>query len=105
MVPVQKHQSGAYKKYTVLYFVYEKVAQCGHYPPDQQVTFEDIKVFCSGRQVFPKWTTSYVEDVCNFRAQVVSNSSIRITWNTTAADPTPEQFAKNAKSTLKKPSA
>ena len=29
---------------SLVYFVYEKVAQCSQYPPDGNVTFFDIKV-------------------------------------------------------------
>jgi GDP-D-mannose dehydratase len=34
-----------------------------------------------------KWTTSYVEDVCDNRATVIDPTHIKITWNTKAADP------------------
>jgi len=82
-VPVQK--SGTqYKNYTIIYFVYEKVAQCNQYPPDGQVTFYNIKVEIGGKDVTNdiSYTTGYVEDVCNFRAHIVNQSSIQITWNT-----------------------
>ena len=94
-IPVQQADDGTNKNYTVMYIVYEKVAQCAHYPPDQKVTFSDIKVTCSGDAVAPAWTTSYVEDVCNFRAHVVSPSEVTITWDTSAANPKQEQFARN----------
>jgi hypothetical protein len=101
-IPVQQDDEGNYKNFTVMYIVYEKVAQCGQYPPDQKVTFSDIKVKCNDALVSPKWTTSYVEDVCNFRAHVVSPSEVTITWDTSVKDPTPEQFARSAKAGLQR---
>eukprot|EP00456_Euglypha_rotunda_P005121 TRINITY_DN1086_c0_g1_i16.p1 TRINITY_DN1086_c0_g1~~TRINITY_DN1086_c0_g1_i16.p1 ORF type:complete len:125 (+),score=22.52 TRINITY_DN1086_c0_g1_i16:23-376(+) len=82
-VPVQK--SGTqYKNYTIIYFVYEKVAQCNQYPPDGEVTFYNISVQVGGKDVTNaiSWTTAYVEDVCDNRAHIVSPTSIQITWNT-----------------------
>lgn len=48
------------RSYTVLYFVYEKVAPCGDYPPDGAVTFSNITVAFDGKNVTSgiKWTTS-----------------------------------------------
>jgi len=82
-VPVQKSGT-AYKNYTIIYFVYEKVAQCSQYPPDGEVTFYNIHVEVGGKDVTSQisWTTAYVEDVCDFRAHVVNTSAIQITWNT-----------------------
>jgi len=97
-IPVQQHSSGAYKQYTQLYFVYEKVANCNQYPPDGKVTFENIKVYCSGRQVWPEWTTSWVENVCNMRAHIVNKDTITITWDTQAPNPTSDQFERSNKS-------
>ena len=89
-IPVQK-EGLFYKKYTIVYFVFEKEFPCGAYPPDGQVTFFDIKVEYDNQPVEPKWTTDYVDDVCNNRAHILNESSIRITWDTTqeavAADP------------------
>jgi len=81
-IKVQQDDSGVYKNFTVLYVVYEKVADCGDYPPDGIVTFTDIKVFCSGKQITPQWKTAYVEDVCNNRATVIDPATIKITWDT-----------------------
>jgi hypothetical protein len=82
-VPVQKSGT-TYKNYTIIYFVYEKVAQCSQYPPDGQVTFYNIHVEVGGKDVTSQiaWTTAYVEDVCDFRAHVLNSTSIQITWNT-----------------------
>jgi hypothetical protein len=68
--------------------VFEKVAPCGDYPPDEKVTFNDIQIYCDYKLLAdPQWTTAYVDDVCNNRAHVVNASTIEITWSITAADP------------------
>ena len=97
VVGVQKDDQGNYKKYTWLYFVFEKYAQCYEYPPDQKVVFEDIKVFCSGKQTYPQWSTHFFQNNCDFRAHVINNETISITWSTEGAPVTPEQLAKNNK--------
>lgn len=79
---MQQDQNGNYKNYTVAYVVYEKVADCNEYPPNGQVTFSNIRIFCNNNQIKPRWTTSYVEDVCNNRAHVLASDKIQITWNT-----------------------
>lgn len=89
----QKGQDGVPKNFTIAYFVYEKVAPCGDYPPDGKVTFSNIYMECSGKQVSPVWTTAYVENVCNNRAKIVDPATITITWNTKAEDPAPELIA------------
>eukprot|EP01127_Copromyxa_protea_P002191 TRINITY_DN12081_c0_g1_i1.p1 TRINITY_DN12081_c0_g1~~TRINITY_DN12081_c0_g1_i1.p1 ORF type:complete len:222 (-),score=43.28 TRINITY_DN12081_c0_g1_i1:21-686(-) len=81
-IPVQKDSNGHFKKYTILYIVYEKVAECSEYPPDGSVTFTDIKVFCNNTLITPEWKTAYVEDVCNNRAHVVNPQTVKITWDT-----------------------
>lgn len=95
-IPVQQNSAGGYKNYTVMYIVFEKVAQCWQYPPNGKVTFRNIKVYCNDVLVSPSWTTSFVEDVCDFRAHVESSSQVSITWNTTSAKaPTPEQVRRS----------
>jgi len=94
VVPVQKN-GNAYKNYTIMYFVYEKVAACADYPAEGIVTFQDISVTCNNVQIAPTWTTSYVENVCNFRAHGINATTVSITWDTSAKDPTPEQFARS----------
>jgi hypothetical protein len=104
-IAIQKTSSGAYKLYTIIYFVFEKVYACDMYPPNNQVTFygilslnlspactisqaenkslifnKDIVTEYDGAAVTPKWTTSYVDDVCNNRAKVLNNTAIQITW-------------------------
>ena len=119
-IPVQK-KGGVAKIYNIAYFVYEKVrrsraarcpsprrshpaaiptrqvAPCGDYPKDEIVTFYDVKIQWDGVSMPARWSTSYVEDVCNFRAQVpnpsTSNGTVTITWSTTAEDPKPELIA------------
>ena len=64
------------------YFVFEKVcSRCNEYPPDDIVTFSNISVYWNGQKKDPKWTTAYVDNVCDFRAHVASESEITITWN------------------------
>jgi hypothetical protein len=97
-VKVQKSNSGmgpGYKNYSVFYVVYEKVARCRDYPPEGIVTFSNIYCECDGVQITPSWTTSYVEDVCNNRANVVNASTITITWDTSSKDPAPELIARS----------
>jgi hypothetical protein len=55
-------------------------------------TFYDVQIEWDHQKgLKPVWSTSYVEDVCEFRAHVVNPSStagiVNITWNTKAADP------------------
>jgi len=98
-VPVQK--SGTqYKNYTIIYFVYEKVAQCNQYPPDGEVTFYNIKVEIGGKDVTNQisWTTAYVENVCDFRAHIVNTSAIQITWNTKLDNGRPQEPTKDLNS-------
>jgi hypothetical protein len=71
-IPVQKHWSGDYKNYSVLY----------DYPPDEKVTFEDVLVQCDGQTITPQWKTAAVDEVCDFAAHVDSPTQISITWNT-----------------------
>jgi hypothetical protein len=174
-IPVQKVK-GVSKNFTIAYFVYEKTAPCGDYPPDGVVTFTNITIQvrawvgaaaslkpgeraardCRGKLVPPlasalndmasrarqrakgqrpthpvravgatcppctltraalllatppprsslrllavqydgknvtdavKWTTAFVEDVCNNRAAIIDPRTIAITWDTKAADP------------------
>ncbi len=90
-IPMQKDSTGKYKTLSIPYFVYEKAAPCRDYPPDGKVTFSNIKMYCNNQLVAdPKWTTAYVDDVCDNRANVVDPQTIDITWNTKAADPAPE---------------
>lgn len=94
-IPVQQDSNGDYKNYTILYVVYEKVADCNQYPPDGKVTFTDLIVECDGQAITPSWTTGFVEDVCNNRAHVVNSKTIEITWDTTGKNPTAAQKSRN----------
>jgi len=66
----------------------KKKAPCKDYPPDGIVTFYDIRVDYEGTTVTDKmkWTTAYVDDVCNNRAKVVNSTTIQITWETSFDD-------------------
>eukprot|EP01102_Stenamoeba_stenopodia_P001636 TRINITY_DN11478_c0_g1_i1.p1 TRINITY_DN11478_c0_g1~~TRINITY_DN11478_c0_g1_i1.p1 ORF type:complete len:252 (+),score=67.06 TRINITY_DN11478_c0_g1_i1:50-757(+) len=79
--PVQKTFEGEYKNYTIVYVVFEHPANCDQFPPNDQVTFYDIKIEYDNVQVEPEWTTGYVADVCNNRAQIVNSTTVQITWN------------------------
>jgi hypothetical protein len=81
-IPVQKDSNGVHKNFTVLYVVFEKLAPCYNYPPDQIVTFTDINVYCDGTLITPQWTTAVVDEVCDFTAHIVNPHEISITWNT-----------------------
>jgi hypothetical protein len=82
-VPIQQ-KNGVYKNYTIIYFVYEKVTSCGNYPPDGVVDFYNISVQYEGKDATQqvKWSTAYVENVCNNRAHVIDPTHIQITWDT-----------------------
>ena len=71
---------GAYQNFSVIYFVFEKEAECNQYPPNNIVTFYDIAIYCNGRRFYPKYTLSFVDDVCNMRAHQEGNN-VTITWN------------------------
>lgn len=77
-----QEELGVYKNYTMAYFVFEKEARCEQYPPDGKVTFYNISIYWDGEKQSPKWSTSYVDDVCNNRANVIDESTIEITWDT-----------------------
>ncbi len=82
---------GQPKVFTIAYFVYEKPAPCGDYPPDGEVVFFNINLFCGNKVVSsPAFKTAYVDDVCNNRAHVLNSSALSITWDTKAQDPAKE---------------
>jgi exosome complex RNA-binding protein Csl4 len=85
-VGVQKANNGQYKNYTITYFVMEKDCPCDEYPPNDVVTFYNIKVEWEGQQVNPKFTTSYVDNVCDCRAHILNETSVQITWNSAATE-------------------
>jgi len=81
-IAIQQDDSGNYKNYSIAYIVYEKDADCNQYPPDGAVTFSGIKIEYDGAQVSPVWTTGIVDDVCNNRAHIVDDNTVKITWDT-----------------------
>eukprot|EP01116_Phalansterium_solitarium_P014482 TRINITY_DN3217_c0_g1_i1.p1 TRINITY_DN3217_c0_g1~~TRINITY_DN3217_c0_g1_i1.p1 ORF type:complete len:248 (-),score=62.45 TRINITY_DN3217_c0_g1_i1:99-842(-) len=81
-IRVQRKEFGhVYKNYTIMYFVFEKVASCAQYPKNGEVTFYDIEVEYDGKPVTPVWTTGYVDEVCGFKANIINSTTIQITWN------------------------
>lgn len=88
-VQVEQNSDGSYKNYSISYWVFEKVANCQDYPPDNKVTFYNITLEYDGKDVTDSmsWTTSYVDDVCNNRAHIVNSRTIEITWDSSADAP------------------
>ena len=84
---VVKCQDG--KKFTVPYVVYEKAFPCNRYPPDEIVTFYDIKVECDYRDCASEmlWEAKNFDNKhCDMQAHIApGNQNISITWDTTAA--------------------
>ena len=81
-IPVQRDRNGNYKKYTIVYIVFEKICHiCSEYPPDDIVTYHNISVYYGGKKVSPKWTTGVVDEVCGMTAHIVDESTVTITWN------------------------
>ena len=76
-IKVQRHLDGVFKNYTIAYFVFEKVAKCSQYPPNNNVTFYNISVEWDGKRLPPTWSTGLVEDVCNNRGARLCTSSTR----------------------------
>ena len=74
---------GAYKNYTIVYVVFEKVAQCDQYPPDDEVTFYNITVERDGVPVETAWSTDFVDDNCDNRAHIVDANTVKFTWDST----------------------
>ena len=76
-------QSG--KKYNLPYIVYEKTFPCADYPPDEHVTFRDIKMECDGTDCTNDivWASKVQDANCNMQAVVHNNTAISITWDTT----------------------
>ncbi len=60
------------KKFVVPYVVYEKVFDCASYPPDQVVTFTDIKIECDGLECTKAvtWAANVVDANCEMTAHV-----------------------------------
>ena len=99
-IPVQQNNMGQYKNYSILYVVFEGTAYCQNFPPEQKITFRNLTVECNGVPFTPSWTTSFVEDVCDFRAHVVNPSTVTMTWNTAGTSDAAKveaQYAKNHK--------
>jgi len=81
-IPVQKDHKGDYKKYTIVYVVFEKIChRCDEYPADDIVTYHNISVYYGGKKVSPKWSTGVVDEVCDMTAHIVDESTVTITWN------------------------
>lgn len=75
------------KKYNLPYIVYEKTFPCKDYPPDEVVTFRDIKIECDGSDCTDtvKWESKVEDANCDMQAVVHNNTAISITWDTSAS--------------------
>lgn len=91
-IPVQKTWTGEYKNFKIAYIVFEKVNYFNQYPPDNEVTFFDIKIKYDGQTVKPVWKTDIVDDVCNNRAHIIDSNTVQITWDVDAANPPLKKF-------------
>ncbi len=82
---IVKCQSG--KKYTVPYVVYEKTWPCRDYPDDGQVTFYDITAECDNKDCTDaiQWSSKVKDANCDMKANIISSTSISITWDTSKA--------------------
>jgi hypothetical protein len=77
-----QQKGGNYKTYNMIYVVFEKVCRsCDMYPPDNIVTFHNISAYWGNTKIAPRWTTGYVDNVCNNRAHIVDAETVTITWN------------------------
>jgi hypothetical protein len=93
-------KTGGYKNYSIAYFVFEKTAPCGDYPPDNVVTFYDINIQWDGASPSDAvWSTGVVDEVCQFTAKndvpSTTDGTVTISWNTAAQDPSPEKIAQS----------
>ena len=75
--------------------MYEKTAPCKDYPPDEIVTFTNLTVAYDGVVAPAAWTTGVVDQVCDFKANIIDPNTVSITWNTKAEDPSPEAVARS----------
>eukprot|EP01084_Bolivina_argentea_P269685 458385_1 len=85
-IAVQKDpKTNNYKKYTIGYFVFEKTCTfCTEYPPNNIIIFHNITVYYGGKKIAkPKIITAVVDEICEFKAHVIDDSTISITWNST----------------------
>jgi hypothetical protein len=73
-----------------------QVARCIDYPPDGVVTFSDISIFYDGvKASAPVFSSGVVDEVCGFKATALNASTVQITWNPKAADPSKELIARD----------
>jgi hypothetical protein len=82
---IVKCQNG--KKFKLPYVVYEKLFPCRDYPPDGVVTFTDINIECDGKDCTEdvKWESKVKDANCDMKANIISPTSISITWDTSMA--------------------
>lgn len=75
------------KKFVIPYVVYEKTFPCAYYPPDQNVTFHNIRVECDGKDCTQEmeWSAHVKDPNCDMTAHILSNTAISITWDTSAS--------------------
>lgn len=68
----------------MLSVVYEKTWPCSDYPDDGKVTFFEIYAECDGKECTKDitWQSKVKDDNCGMKANVLSPTSISITWDT-----------------------
>jgi len=73
------------KVYTDAYFVMEhQPDDCGELPASGQITFTEINIELNGKPVTPQWQAVTYQPMCNSAATVLSPSSVKFTWDTSA---------------------
>jgi len=74
------------KKYRIPYVVYEKKWPCNDYGSDQSVNFQILAAQCDGVDCINNitWAAKVKDPNCQMTAHILSQTSISITWNTSA---------------------
>jgi hypothetical protein len=77
------------QNFTNVYFVVEHHSNCNQLPPDNQIVYSNIRVFCNNNLQFtPTWTTAQGSNpICGAQAVVQSYSRIALTWNSGSKGP------------------
>ena len=67
--------------------MYEKTWPCRDYPDDGQVTFYDITAECDNKDCTDaiQWSSKVKDANCDMKANIISSTSISITWDTSKA--------------------
>lgn len=64
------------------YFVLEhQPSSCKAYPPDGELTFQNIYIEVEGKPVVPKWEAKQERPACDSKAIITSPKEIKFTWS------------------------